>query len=359
MSKFIEHGISFFAGVPDSVLNEFCQNCLYLPQDQHVIAANEGSAIGLAIGHYLATGVPAVVYMQNSGLGNAINPILSMAHGSCYSIPIILLIGWRGMPETADEPQHRKTGVITQELLTLLDIEYAVLEEGNELTSIKKAVSVTHNGRSFAILVPPSSSKEKMKRTASESPMSRLDSLKVIFEYADKNDLFVASTGYTAREVLLCMSERKMNTDNLLMITGAMGHTSQVAWGIANQLRHKRVWCLEGDGSYLMHLGGATTIATRNTNNLIHVVLNNGLHSSVGNSPITAHKLTLSNIAKAFNIDDSIRIETKKDLIDVLQSMHLPRFIEIMINTHEQNSLPRPSNNLIDLGHAFQKASKR
>lgn len=359
VSEFTKRGISFFTGVPDSVLSEFCQECLCLPQDHHVIAANEGNAIGLATGHYLATGSPAVVYMQNSGLGNAINPILSMSHASCYSIPLILLIGWRGMPGKSDEPQHRKTGAISKDLLTILDIDFDILEEKKVSQIIDKALLTVQDGRSFAILVPPSSSKKKMERNISGSPMSRLDSLKVIFEHAGQDDLFIASTGYTAREALLCLSENKINIENLLMITGAMGHTSQVAWGIANQLRHKTVWCLEGDGSYFMHLGGAATIATRDTNNLIHIVFNNGIHSSVGNSPISASKLQLSKLAKEFTIENSIRVETKIGLIDALNRAKKPRFIEIMINTREQDTLPRPSTNLIDLGHNFQKACRR
>ena len=250
-------GLNFFIGVPDSLLKSFCAYVDdHLPSGQHITAANEGNAVAIASGYHLATGKSAVVYMQNSGLGNTINPLTSLADKEVYQIPMLLVIGWRGEPGLADEPQHVKQGRITLQQLDLLEIPYQVLSDQSNVYDIANWVQeqLATTGAPVAIVVKKNTfASYKSSRNSDFATMSREEALAQILELAGEA-LVVSTTGKTSREVFELRKIRQEVQRDFLTV-GSMGHTSSIALGIALGQPLKKVVCLDGDGSMLMHMG--------------------------------------------------------------------------------------------------------
>lgn len=349
--KLQDIGIEFITGVPDTLLNDFCLHIENLwPENKHVIAANEGNAIGLAAGYHLATGTVPLVYMQNSGIGNTVNPILSLVHQGVYSIPLILLIGWRGEPGRNDHAQHKKQGEITTTLLETMDIPYKVLTDDTEGTieALKWSLDVTKTSNSPVALIATKGVFEKGEKAGfndeNEQLLSREEAINCVLDSIPESAIVVASTGRATRELYELRNIRKEKHNHDFLNVGAMGHTSSIATGLSLGTK-QTVVCLEGDSSAIMHLGAFTTTGGINPKNFLHVVLNNGVHESVGGQQSAGFSANLTDIAtnsgyktmgKAFkNVDD-----IKQAVEDILKNEG-PSFIEIIIRKGIRADMPQ------------------
>lgn len=359
-----EVGITFMTGVPDSLLKDACAGIAASVSTNHVIAANEGSAVGLAIGHSLATGDPALVYMQNSGLGNAINPLISLADPLVYGIPIVLLIGWRGeiLPEgvrSQDEPQHRKQGAITPDLLKVLDIPYRVIDASSDVKAIvgEMAGIARSDSRPVAILVRKGTfSAFVADETAKVFPLTREAAIAAILDVLPENVPVVATTGMASRELFELRTSSNAGHQRDFLTVGGMGHASQIAAGLAMAKPETKVVCIDGDGAMLMHLGGLAT--TADCENLLHVVINNAAHDSVGGSPTKAVSLDLSKIADACGYTSVARVKTAAEIHSAVRSMLAQRgstFLEIRCRKGFRSDLGRPDRSPADNKADFMK----
>lgn len=343
----IRKKLDTFYGVPDSLLKDICA---YITSkttpEKHIITANEGNAIALAAGKFLATGVPAVVYLQNSGLGNIVNPLISLADEHVYKIPILLMIGWRGEPGVHDEPQHVKQGKITLSLLDTLDIEYLVLTD-NYQEEINKAVEYMKNeSRSFALVVKKNTfSKYSLKGESNPHTISRESALEAIMSKIDKDSVIVSTTGKTSREVFEIRENNKETHERDFLTVGSMGHTASIALGVS-LASNKKVFCIDGDGSLLMHLGSLGIAAKNARNNFKYIVINNGSHESVGGQPTICFELNLNQIFTGLGFQHIYEVSTIKEIED-----NFPNFVEnalsvLIINVKQgsRDDLGRPTS---------------
>ena len=327
-------GVKFFSGVPDSLLKSFCA---YLTdRGCNQIAANEGGAIGLAAGHYLATGKPACVYMQNSGQGNAVNPLASLADPDVYSIPMLLVVGWRGMPGVHDEPQHVKQGKITLELMNTLEIPTEVLPEttANACACVKKILKRSvKESRPVAVVVKKGQF-EGYKLRNKETDIAKVKREAVIEKILKKlprNAVIVSTTGMISREVYETRVRLGMGHERDFLTVGSMGHASQIALGIAKTQPRRSVVCLDGDGASIMQMGNMAIVGQSGCGNLTHIVLNNAAHDSVGGQPTVGGKINLKAIAKACGY------RLRSD-----QVIASPLFVEIKVAKGARADLGRP-----------------
>lgn len=280
--------IDFFAGIPDSLLKSICAYMTdHLPIDHNIIAANEGAAVGLATGYYLSTGRVPVVYMQNSGLGNIVNPLMSLTDKEVYNVPMLLLIGWRGEPGVKDEPQHIKQGKTTLPLLESMGIKYVILSHDetefiNQLHIAKTYMDETKE--SFAFVIQKDTFVDyKLKQCVySDLCLSRETAIRVVASSLEPNSVVVSTTGMISRELFEYRESVGEGHTRDFLTVGSMGHASQIALGIALQKKDRRIYCFDGDGALLMHMGSLAVIGSLHLNNYIHVVFNNGAHDSVG-----------------------------------------------------------------------------
>lgn len=359
-----QRGIGFFTGVPDSLLKHFCacisDNCAV---NEHVITANEGNAIALAAGYHLSTARVAAVYMQNSGLGNAVNPLMSLADPEIYKIPMLLLIGWRGEPGTKDEPQHIKQGRITPGQLELMEIPYQVLDKDCDSDALldRAFEEIERTNAPAAILVrkgtfAPYVSEDK--RTPFSS-LSREDALDEILFLAGENALIVSTTGKTSREVFEIRARHEQPQRDFLTV-GSMGHTASIALGAALGNPQKKIVCIDGDGSALMHLGSLPVIGDLKPANLIYVLLNNAAHESVGSQRTVADQLDFSALAKACGFRQYMRVETIEGLKNgwtEISEKPGPHMIEVRIRPGSRNNLGRPTRTPEENKKAFMGAA--
>lgn len=348
-------GIDFFTGVPDSLLAPLCDTLYarYGVGDKHLVAANEGAAVGLAAGHYIATGKPALVYLQNSGIGNAANPVISLLNDKVYGIPCVFVAGWRGEPNVHDEPQHVFQGEITPDMLSLMDLPPYILSGATEqqafssmLADVKEKLS---RGKSVAFLMKKGalSGGEKAAYPSAGS-LGREDALRLILESAPESSVFVSTTGKTSREVFEIREAQHRGHDRDFLTVGSMGHASMIALGIARARPETVVWCLDGDGAALMHLGSLLVEATCGCGNLIHVVLNNGAHESVGGMPVNGGGISFTSIAKAAGFPHCFFAEDEKELRAALPQIQelagkQPVFLEIALRPGSRPDLGRPT----------------
>ena len=324
-------GGTFFTGVPDSLLGPFIDAVMdkHGISDTHIVTANEGAAVGLAAGHYLATSRPAVVYMQNSGIGNAVNPICSLLHKKVYSIPAIFVIGWRGEPGVKDEPQHVFQGEITLPLLDCLEIPYIVISgETGDLSSQNEIFKqYIKNGNSVAFVIKKDALQyDKKVKYASDAVLSREEALTVILDDrgGDKGSLspvFVCTTGKLSREVFELREKHNDGHGSDFLTVGSMGHSLMIAYGIALAKPEKRVFCLDGDGAVLMHMGSLAVVGAHKPGNLIHIVFNNGAHETVGGLPTVCGQLDLSETAKSLGYRQTFQVKTKQELSGALKDL--------------------------------------
>jgi phosphonopyruvate decarboxylase len=358
------HGIDMLAGVPDSLLSSFCAYVEdHCQTGQHIVTANEGNAVALAAGYHLATGKTAAVYMQNSGLGNTVNPLTSLTDPEVYRIPLLMIIGWRGEPGVKDEPQHVKQGRITPALLELLEIPFWILDADTDLGQLLPKVFETMNisGSPVALLVRKDtfSSYKGQRKPNQVATLKREDALRRLLELAGLNDLIISTTGKTSREIFELRAERREAQRDFLTV-GSMGHTASIALGVALGNPTKRVICLDGDGSILMHLGALPIIGNLKPGNLVHVLLNNASHESVGGQPTVAGRVDFASIAHACGYSYYIKANDINSLSvawDMLKDKRGPSLLEISISTGSRSDLGRPTSTAEENKRAFMKAA--
>ncbi len=350
-----ERGIDFYAGVPDSLLSNLCT---YLEDnfesDRHLITANEGNAIGLAIGYHISSGKFAAVYMQNSGLGNIVNPCISLADSEIYKVPMLLIIGWRGEPGVEDEPQHIKQGRLTIPLLNLMEIPHWVIDANSNISSILNlafANMVKRKSPVALVVRKDTFSKTKIKTNTNKPitnkiELSRESALDQILKLCSSDDLIISTTGKTSRELFeLRLKNGQKQTDFLTV--GGMGHTSSIALGVAIGQPQRRVICLDGDGSLIMHMGSLPVIANFGPKNLIHVLLNNLAHDSVGGQPTSANVIDFEKLANAVGYKAYARSEDIDTLVSSwrkLININGPVLLEVRIKNGSRASLGRPTS---------------
>lgn len=354
--------LNFYAGVPDSLLKNFC---FYLDDqltpDQHIIAANEGSAVGLATGYYLSTGKIPVVYLQNSGLGNTINPLLSIADPEVYSIPMLLIIGWRGEPGVKDEPQHKKQGRVMLPMLESMEVPYSVIDQGTNLElELKKAIETMREKKSpyvFAIREGSFGDYKYLGTKKNPYTLTREEAINVILDMTTSQDVVVSTTGKASRELYELRVKRSENNRADFLTVGAMGHCSQIALGVALQKAEKKIFCIDGDGAVLMHMGSLTTVGKLAPKNFIHIMINNSAHESVGGQDTGAFDINWSEIAKACGYKKTFFAQNKEDL-DALKTLNIegPVFIEIRVSQGSRKDLGRPKSTPIENKEQFMKA---
>jgi phosphonopyruvate decarboxylase len=373
-----ELGVGLYTGVPDTVLRPFC-NYLYEAYGisaQNMICVNEGSSIAYGSGAYLAGGKIACVFMQNSGLGNAVNPLLSLAAPEVYRVPLVLLIGWRGAPGENDEPQHISQGRKTEEMLRMMRIPYLILDENSGMADLAQQASefagLLREGYCVAFLAKKNAfandggldSNETGLRATGPDKLNREMVLQKIAErYA--GDYFVATTGLTSRELYEVREKLVQGHDHDFLTVGSMGHASAIALGAALHLNpggHRRIWCLDGDGAALMHLGAMATIGTSAVGDFIHVLLNNEAHESVGGLPTAGGKVDFLRIAEGCGYDLARRARSEDELRAVFSEIEAAAgrlfFLEIKTGMGSRRNLGRPAQSPLDSGMAFARALK-
>lgn len=345
-------GIDFFAGVPDSLLKNVCAFISDTLDDRHnIIAANEGAAVGLAAGHYLATGHIPCVYMQNSGEGNAINPLASLTDKEVYGIPVLLVIGWRGEPGVHDEPQHVKQGKITLPLLDAMGIRHEILSQDETEFRSQLDGAVRHmseTGEAFAFIVRKNTFEPYtlQRHEVNEYPLSREEAIQKVAASLSAKDVIVSTTGMISRELFEYRTAQGQGHERDFLTVGSMGHASQIALGIALEKTDRRVWCFDGDGATLMHLGSVAIIADKAPENFVHVIFNNGAHDSVGGQPTVGLKVNLAGIAKAAGYKDAVSVTTADDLgsaLKALKTMRGPVLLEVRVHRGNRKDLGRPT----------------
>jgi len=347
----VDRGIDFFTGVPDSLLKDFNAYIMdNVNNNNHIIAANEGASIALTAGHYLATKKIGLAYMQNSGLGNAINPLTSLSDSDVYGIPTLLLIGWRGEPGKKDEPQHVKQGRITLKLLDTLEIPYDILPYTIEDATIILNKAFTHMNKfkaPYALVVRKKTFEEYEYKDKTELSydLSRESVIKLILNELNDDDIVISTTGMASRELFECREQMNQDHHNDFLTVGSMGHASQIALGIAMST-DRQVFCLDGDGSLIMHMGSLGIIGSKSPKNFKHIILNNAAHESVGGQPTIGYEIDIVSMALSCKYNVAYRAETKMELMKkmhLLKSIEGPALLEIRVRIGHRKDLGRPT----------------
>lgn len=342
----------FFTGVPDSQLCSLCDYLMvnYGICDKHIIAANEGNAVALAAGYHLATGKVPVVYMQNSGIGNTINPIASLLNDKVYGIPCIFIVGWRGEPGLKDEPQHIFQGEVTVKLLEDMDIKTIVIGketvEEDILKEINSCKDILSQGKSIAFVIKKGSLVCEDKGCyANENKMLREDIMRAICQVSEE-DIIVSTTGKASRELFEIREANKQSHKYDFLTVGSMGHSSSIALSIALYKPNSKIWCIDGDGAALMHMGAMAVIGANKPSNLIHIVINNSAHETVGGMPTVSDKVDFTKIAEGCGYSNLYSINNLNDLQNVLIEVKYKNelcFVEVKASLGARSDLGRPT----------------
>lgn len=347
-----ERGVSFACGVPDSLMEPLCTYLATLPSDRHLLAANEGAAVGVAIGHYLSTGEPALVYLQNAGIGNAVNPLVSLADPGVYGIPMLLFVGWRGQPGVADEPQHVIQGKQMEPLLNALDVPWDVLprEYDEAISLLGEALDMARSRSSpYVVLVEKGTfapvQDNAGTRESGDGLSSREDALAALLEAIGDDGIFVATTGMLGRELYEYRERSGTPDDHDFLTVGGMGHSSSIALGVAKSRPDREVWCLDGDGSVLMHMGGLAVVAGHAPENFFHVVFNNGVHDSVGGQPTVMRNVDLPALALAVGYRSATTVSDLATLGELVAKMRTnpgPALVDLRVRPGNREGIGRP-----------------
>ena len=359
----VASGIDMFTGVPDSLLKNFCAYVTdTAPRQKHIIAANEGNAVGIAAGHYLATGRPALVYMQNSGLGNTVNPLLSLADEKVYSLPMVLMIGWRGEPGVHDEPQHVKQGEVTLALLDAMRIPYVVLQSEDQIAPmVQQAIS---EKRPTAVVIRKGTfGKYQLKNVSTNNcQLCREEALKLVVDHLHETDVVVSTTGKLSRELFEYREACCQGHGHDFLTVGSMGHSSSIALGIALEKPAHRVFCFDGDGAFIMHTGALGIVASMQPANFYHILFNNGAHESVGGQPTIGFQLDATGIAKASGYRHVLTASTPDEMVAALKQLETlqgPVLLELRVAIRSREDLGRPTTTPIENKEAFMAELSR
>ncbi len=311
----------FYTGVPDSQLKALCDylmNTYGIDQQHHIIAANEGNCVGLAAGYHLATGRVPVVYMQNSGEGNVINPLASLLNDKVYAIPMIFIIGWRGEPGIHDEPQHIYQGEVTVKLMEDMDVKTFIIGKETTEDELKAAMEIFRaflkNGKQAAFIVRKGALKYDEKVVyKNDNTMMREEIIQHIVQVAGDEPI-VSTTGKASRELFETRVANGQSHQYDFLTVGSMGHSSSIALGVALNKPDRKIWCIDGDGAVLMHMGSMAVIGANAPKNLVHIVINNGAHETVGGMPTVASNMDIVGIAKACGYLNAVSVDNFMDL---------------------------------------------
>lgn len=366
VEKFTEIiGSDFYTGVPDSQLKALCNylmNTYGIDPHHHIIAANEGNCTALAAGYHLATGKVPVVYMQNSGEGNIINPVASLLNDKVYAIPIIFVVGWRGEPGIHDEPQHIYQGKVTVKLLEDMDIETFILDKDTTDDEVEKKMNdfraVLASGKDVAFIIRKGAlSYEEPVLYKNDNSMTREEIIQHIVKITGE-DPIVSTTGKASRELFETRAANGQSHKYDFLTVGSMGHSSSIALGIAINKPAKRIWCIDGDGAALMHMGAMAVIGSNRPENMIHIVINNGAHETVGGMPTVAGSINLVDIAKACGYPRAVRVESFSELDSALKEARERKglcFIEVVCSIGARADLGRPTTTAIENKNNFME----
>lgn len=357
--------VNFFTGVPDSQLKPLCDYLMDnygIDPEHHIIAANEGNCVALAAGYHLATGNVPVVYMQNSGEGNIINPVASLLNDKVYAIPMIFILGWRGEPGVHDEPQHIFQGEITLKLLEVMDIAYFVVDKTTTEKQIEEQLDkwkarLAH-GKQVAFVVKKGAFEYDKKVIYSNSyQMTREQAVEHIAVVAGE-DIIVSTTGKASRELFEIRESAGQPHKYDFLTVGSMGHSSSIALGVALNKRNSKVWCIDGDGAVLMHMGSMAVIGANSPKNLVHIVINNGAHETVGGMPTVASKIDMVSIALACGYKRAVCVDNFDGLdkqLKIAKSEEGLSFIEVRCSLGARPDLGRPTTTAIENKENFMK----
>ncbi len=358
-------GCDFYTGVPDSQLKALCNylmNTYGIDKNHHIIAANEGNCTALAAGYHLATGKVPVVYMQNSGEGNIINPVASLLNDKVYAIPCIFVIGWRGEPGIHDEPQHIYQGQITCDLLDLMGIENFVIDKKTTVDELKKQMekysAFLDNGKNVAFVIRKNAlTYDEKVEYKNDNEMIREEIIRHIVNVSGE-DPIVSTTGKASRELFEIREANEQSHKYDFLTVGSMGHSSSIALGVAINKPHERIWCIDGDGAVLMHMGSMGIVANVNPDNFIHIVINNGAHETVGGMPTVASNMNLVEIAKACGYSYAVSVDSFDELdseLNRVKDMNKLCFIEVKCSIGARDDLGRPTTTAIENKENFMK----
>ena len=359
----VNHDLDFFTGVPDSLLKEFCACVSDKSDNKHnIIAANEGNAIGLAAGYHLSTGKIGVVYMQNSGEGNAVNPLMSLADPKVYSIPMLLIIGWRGEPGVHDEPQHVKQGEVTLKLLEAMDIEYRILSDNYEVELNYLISLAKKENRPTALIVRKGTISKYQsigKDKTSTGELLREEALEIILEEIG-DDMVVSTTGKESREIFEIREKKLEGHSHDFLTVGSMGHTSSIALGVSIGT-HRNIWCLDGDGSFIMHMGGLAIAGVNAGKNFKYIINNNAAHESVGGQPTISNKIDIKSILIACGFSSTYEAKTKEEIRNCIIKMKNEDKCALILYTKQgsRDDLGRPTKTPVQNKEAFMAEIKK
>lgn len=361
-------GADFYTGIPDSQLKALCDylmNTYGIDSHHHIIAANEGNCTALAAGYHLATGKVPVVYMQNSGEGNIINPVASLLSDKVYAIPMIFIIGWRGEPGIHDEPQHIYQGEVTVKLLEDMDVKVFIIGKETTESEVKAAMKdfrrIFSRGKNVAFVIRKGAiSYDGKVEYNNENIMVREEIIKHIVK-ASGEDPIVSTTGKASRELFETRIANEQSHKYDFLTVGSMGHSSSIALGIALNKPDTRVWCVDGDGAILMHMGAMAVLGTNKPKNMIHVVINNGAHETVGGMPTVASQIDLVAIAKACGYPAAICVDsfTMLDIeLERAKTHNELCLIEVKCSIGAREDLGRPTTTALENKESFMKYLK-
>jgi len=363
-----EQGVSFYTGVPDSLLKSLnSQIMVSLPRERHIIAANEGAAVGIAIGHYLRTGEPAAVYLQNSGFGNLVNPLLSLADPDVYGVPMLVIMGWRGQPGGKDEPQHVKQGRVMAPLLDALDLPWAVLpkEQAEAEKCVQDAVATALERTSpYLLLVEKGSFGAPSGQVEAGSPgtVTREAALTALVDAVGPEAIIVSTTGMLSRELFELRQRTGADGSRDFLTVGGMGHASSIALGVALREPDREVWCFDGDGALLMHLGSLAVIADHAPATYYHVVFNNGVHDSVGGQPTSIGRVDIPAAARALGYryaEAASGLAALPAAVAALRRHGGPALLELPVAAGHRDDLGRPTRTPAQSKQSFMSAVAR
>ena len=362
-------GADFYAGVPDSQLKALCNylmNEYGIDPKHHIIAANEGNCVALAAGYHLATSRVPVVYMQNSGEGNIINPVASLLNYKVYAIPMIFIIGWRGEPGIHDEPQHIYQGEVTLKLLEDMDIASFVIGKDTKDEEVANAMEkfgeLLAKGKNVAFVIRKGALVDAPKvEYKNDNKMVREKIIQHIVNVSDK-DPIVSTTGKASRELFETRMANGQSHKYDFLTVGSMGHTSSIALGIALNKPEKKIWCIDGDGSVLMHMGAIPVIGNNKPDNLVHVIINNGAHETVGGMPTVAGSVDFVQIAIACGYSHAIAVDSFEALDEALEdakNRHELTLIEVKCSIGAREDLGRPTTTALENKEKFMEYLKQ
>jgi len=358
-------GSDFFTGVPDSQLKALCDYLMDtygIDPHHHIIAANEGNCTALAAGYYLATGKIPVVYMQNSGEGNIINPVASLLNEKVYAIPMIFIIGWRGEPGVHDEPQHIFQGEITTKLLDLMGIESFIIGKDTTDDEVSKAMEhfrdVLSAGKDVAFVIRKGILTDAPKvEYTNDNTMMREEIIRHIVKVSGENPI-ISTTGKASRELFEIRVSNDQSHKFDFLTVGSMGHSSSIALGVALNKPNQKIWCIDGDGAILMHMGSMAVIGSNKPKNLVHVVINNAAHETVGGMPTVAGDIDIVSIAKACGYSNAVRVENISDFdreLENAKDRDELSLIEVACSIGAREDLGRPTTTSIENKEYFME----